>query len=544
MDPITVAAPELTDFQCEILADCLLKKNGGLSLPMGTGKTLLSLMTGLHLTEKPILVVASKSLIHSWIIEIKKFFKSSLKYEVLHKEAQKNISNWNINPETKVVLTTPQFIANVYTAYNIEQSFIFYIQDGIVTTKYYKVPNEPYLNTTLGESTIYSIKWGTLIVDEVQTFTKITTNICKALSSVCAEYRWLLSGTMFDEPNFERIFGYYIILNHPNVPRSLPECVRFVTRSTYRGIKNTLVFRSENNSFQQPKVNSQIINHALTENESKIYLSMKMIISKLRNQLNIYITNRDVINTRRFSSYILSMISYLRQGLVCPLIPITNVSIDMADYTCRSELSQIFFQEISNLNLNQWLNDPDAMRSSRINACLDKINCHLNERIVIFSCFRTCLTVLNVYLPKHRKVFTIGGTMSTIKRGQILEDFSKTPNGILLLTYDVGSNGLNLQCSNTVMLLDYWWNAGKTKQAIARVLRYGQTADIVNIYYFTSNTGLEENLYKKQKYKLIAAEELLNGSIKTTIPKLSIKDILKFINTEDNINILKNNLIT
>jgi SNF2 family DNA or RNA helicase len=80
-------------------------------------------------------------------------------------------------------------------------------------------------------------------------------------------------------------------------------------------------------------------------------------------------------------------------------------------------------------------------------------------------------------------------------------------NGILLLTYQVGANGLNLQCSNTVLLLDFWWNTGKINQAIARVLRYGQEAKKINIYYFTSNTGIEKILFDKQQAKLIVAKE-------------------------------------
>jgi SNF2 family DNA or RNA helicase len=543
MDPITVGASELTEFQCDILADCITKKNGGLCLPMGTGKTLISLMTALHLTDECILVVASKTLIHSWIYEIKKFFKNSLKYEVLHGEIIKNINTWKLKDDTRVVLTTSQFLTNIYKTNNIENSFVFYLQDGFITTKYYNPVNKPYLNNNIGGSILYSKKWGVLIVDEIQSYTNINTYVCKALATIYADYRWVLSGTMFAEPRFERIFGYYLILNDPEVPRSLPECIQMITSRDYKGIKNTLIYRNENINYKPPKINSQIVNHPLTENERKIYLSMKQILHKLNIQLNEYMRYRDTENTHRFSSYILAMLSYLRQGLVCPLIPITTVTIDIADLECKSELSQLFSQEIAELNLNEWLNNPDAMRSTRINACLEKINLHKNDRIIVFSCFKTCLSILNVYLPKNREIFTLNSNTNTVNRGKILDKFGKSENGILLLTYDLGSNGLNLQCSNTVLLLDFWWNASKTKQAISRVIRYGQKADTVNVYYFTSNTGLEENLYKKQKHKLMAAEELLDGSIQTKIPKLCIKEILKFIDTDDNIKVLEENYL-
>ena len=68
---------KLTVHQLEVLDECLKKGSGGLSLPMGFGKTLISLVLTLQQQEKigtpePILVICSKTLIESWIFEIKK----------------------------------------------------------------------------------------------------------------------------------------------------------------------------------------------------------------------------------------------------------------------------------------------------------------------------------------------------------------------------------------------------------------------------------------------------------------------------------------
>ena len=45
-------ASKLNKFQLDILKECAMKKSGGLSLPMGSGKTLISLVLGLGLTKK------------------------------------------------------------------------------------------------------------------------------------------------------------------------------------------------------------------------------------------------------------------------------------------------------------------------------------------------------------------------------------------------------------------------------------------------------------------------------------------------------------
>ena len=77
----------LSNFQQEIINECIEKGSGGLSLPMGTGKTIISLHVALQqCPDRPIIVVASKTLLPSWESEIKKFFGTSSEYQILHRE--------------------------------------------------------------------------------------------------------------------------------------------------------------------------------------------------------------------------------------------------------------------------------------------------------------------------------------------------------------------------------------------------------------------------------------------------------------------------
>jgi len=543
MDPITVGSVNLTKVQEDILDECLNKKRGGLSLPMGSGKTLLSIMTALHTSpNEPILTIVSKSLINNWIIEIKKFFGESLKYGIIHPDYLK-IEKWGLDKTVRLYITTPQTLSKYYKLYNINHQFEFVYRPNafVPAIKYYRQPNKPYSSNTIGGGLFYSTKWGCLIVDEAQGYTNINSNICKSIASLCCEYRWLLSGTMFDEPKPERIFGYYILLNWEGAPRCLPDFMTLFYNGNYKGVKQTLIHRTENANFtNKPKLNKQIISHTLSKEEEALYLMMKGVLNELREELNKYMKLHDTENTKKFSSYLLAMISYLRQGIVCPIIPIATVAIDMADYNCKSQLSQILMNKIKELGLKEWFANPDSIKSERIKKALEIIDSHKDDKLVIFSCFRTSLKALQLYLPSDRNIYMMDGNMSINKRGKELEEFSKNEGGILLLTYELGCNGLNLQCANTVLLLDYWWNAGKTNQAIARVMRYGQQSKKVNVYYFTSNTGLEKCIYEKQYSKLLITEELFNGNAKTKIPVLKLKDILSIIDTVDNISLLNN----
>lgn len=541
---LRIGKSQLTEFQMNIFDECIKKSSGGLSLTMGSGKTFVSLVLALEQTrenKKPILVIASKTLIESWVFEIKKFFKDKFKYVVLHSNYIKKFNEFTLEDDIKLVLTTPDVITKFYKQEHVSDYFIrqTIVNEGRFNQHFvnvYNYPEKPYSTIKFGGAILYSIEWGCLIVDEVQNFTKISSLRCQGIGSICAVNRWALSGTMFSEPTTERILGYYVIINDKSFPRTLPATELYISSSYFKGFRSSLVCRKTNPSFIKPKVNQVIISHKLSDEEQKLYMSMKTIIKVVKSKINQYKSWDDRENTRKFSTYLLAMICYLRQCLVCSLIPIANIAIDMSDFQNKSELSKLLMEEINKLNLTQWLNDVESVKSTRIKEALTLVDKHKNENIVIFTCFRTCVDILKTFIPDERKVYTISSTMTSKKRASVLEEFKKVnkTGNILLLTYDIGSTGLNLQISNVVILLDFFYNEAASAQAVARVLRYGQEAKEVFIYYMTSNTAIEKALFEKQDVKLQIINELENGSQKTKIKRMNVNDIVNIIQKEDN----------
>lgn len=543
VDPIAKGSAYLTEYQKEIIAECLNKGSGGLLLPMGSGKTLISILLGLRQGKNynggKILVIMAKSLVPTWIDEINKFFGASLKYEIFHGEYIADMDQWV--PTAEIIITTPEVLSKIYTIYNVANIFTYTERlDFAPAIKYYRVPENPWLNYPKGKANIFSQKWGAVIVDEAHNYFNITSARCLAIASLSAHHRWLLSGTLFQEPRAEKLMGYYLMLNHPNFPRNLPAFKLYIKDVNYTGLNATVVKRESNENFIPPHINKVIVSHPLSELEGQIYINVKLILNNLRKKLKEFKRTNDSVNIKKFTSYIVGMISHLRQCLVCPIIPITSVALDVADLEEKSELSEIFMNCINEMGINNWLNDINALYSSRIRYVFDKLNDHANKRVIIFSCYRTVLDVINLYIPSNRPRFTISGNHKIEKRNTIINDFRNSPNGILLLTYEIGCNGLNLQFCDTALLVDFWWNAGRSEQAIARILRYGQTSDTVNIYYFTANTGMENALFKMQASKISLAEELATGPMVSKIDKIKIEEILTLIDTEDNVSILDN----
>lgn len=472
-------------------------------------------------------------------------YTKRIRYEVVHRDVlKKNFDSWQINPRTDIVITTPDVLSGIYKKNNLRSKFIRAVtfNDRVppFTTNYFDSPTEPLLNHPKGPGYIYSITWSSLIIDECQEYTNIETYICQSICSIHANNRWAFSGTLFNEPKVPRILGYFLLVNQPNTPRSIPDCERFVRSAEFKGLRPTTVYRENNPMFIPPPVEEHIISHRLTQEESTLYISIKQTMRTINQQVKIFRQTGDHGNMRMFSSYLLAIVTYLRQSLVCPLIPIASVAIDFADFENSSELSKLLMDQIHGLNLDAWLNNPDSIKSSRIDETLKIINKHQNQRIIVFSCYKACIDILSLYLPEDRQVYKIKSNMTSEARQEVVDLFSEGDDSILLLTYKLGSKGLNLQKGSIVLLLDFWWNASETKQAIARVLRYGQDAEKIHIYYFTSNTGLERAIFEKQQSKLLALDELQMGPMHTHIPTMTTEQIMRILETETNEQLLHN----
>jgi len=537
---------QLNDFQKDILKECLKKPNGaGLSLPMGTGKTFLSLMISLR-QKGTVLVVASKSLIENWKTEIYKFFGDELEYEfVFHN----NLSNFKNEKNKKLILTTPEVLSKIYKLMEIESKFI---KKEIVHDEYYSflqheqitytIPTVPYLKIS-SSSYFYSTEFGCLIVDEAQKYTKIDSQRCRSICALCCKNRWLLSGTLFDEPVPDRILGYHMMLNYQDFPRNLPDTKKLL-KTTFGGLNKTIVKRDKNVEFKIPKINKVIISHKLCDEEEQLYTNLKNVLNIIKKKCRELSNSGNTEELRMFNAFKLAMLTYLRQCIVSPLIPLCNIILNSYDSENRTQLSILINDEYKKLNIHDWLSKEESAKSSRIKTLMENLNKFPNERVVVFNCFKTSTDLIHYFLKKemkNRNILVLDSKMTTLQRGDLMKSFQSEYNNdsILLLSYDLGAEGLNLQCAHTVFITDFWWNTSKTKQAVARVLRYGQKSKIVNIYFFTSNTGIEKALFDKQIDKEIMLKELNDGPMNSNIRTLSIDDIIQLIEEKENIKSIK-----
>ena len=527
----------LKDEQLEIINECVQKGSGGLSLPMGSGKTLISLTLGLQQSksDEQVLIVVSKSLIHNWQEEIQKWYPN-IPYQTLQ-------LNDHIKPDVKFIITTPTTLVKYYKVHDCYNKLVTvarnqerfdrqeYINWGNpefgAEVKYYKTLTKPLVD--LGG--FFSRTFGVLVVDEAHNFSNISTSNCRAICSIYAKHRWMLSGTLFAEPKIQNILGFYRMLNSSTFPDNLPSALVRVSNSTYQGVSCELVHRDTNKMYTNPsKVIKNVIKFSLSDTEALVYSSFKDILSETAKDIKRAKLIGDIDNVRLLNARLLSLITTLRLTMITPMIPMSKMYLSVIDTNKSSDIYEIYQANFTKHNLVEYFNDETNLVSTRITKVIDTINSHNNERIVLFSSFRTVIDYIQPIINNWcgRTLYVLKSTHSSKQRGEILKEFRQDPIGILLLTYSLGSDGLNLQCASTVIIMDVWWNEAKSKQAIARVCRFGQTKT-VNVYMYVSNTNIEQAMFTKHTQKTSVADELLTGKINTKITSMKMEDIIRIL---------------
>ena len=125
---------------------------------------------------------------------------------------------------------------------------------------------------------------------------------------------------------------------------------------------------------------------------------------------------------------------------------------------------------------------------------IEEVFSHGNKKIVIFALFRRTLKYLQIRF--NRRGF---GTMMihgmVDNRVEVLDEFKNNPNAHILLSSEVGSEGLDMQFCNSMVNYDLPWNPMVVEQRIGRIDRFGQKSPTVNIYNIIVADSIQEDIY-------------------------------------------------
>jgi SNF2 family DNA or RNA helicase len=149
-------------------------------------------------------------------------------------------------------------------------------------------------------------------------------------------------------------------------------------------------------------------------------------------------------------------------------------------------------------------------------ACLVKaLNQHWksdpDEKLILFSSFRVTLD----YLARRLKAdgITVELMHGGIKepRNDVLARFQAAPNACVLLTSEVGGEGLDMQFCRSLINYDLPWNPMKVEQRIGRIDRIGQKAEAVTVVSLICADTIEEQIYDRLYRRLLTIEQTLGA---------------------------------
>jgi len=439
---------EALTFMNEREKDCNLR-GGIIGLQMGLGKTFISLYhCMMRKNPKKTLIICPKTALYTWVNEIKKFYGNTVSYFVFRKDNNAEITKEEL-AKYNIVLTNYEYVRSLAKDRNVFNKICLRDLRGRVFGA--NSPDNPVLRDDKGEGLLYSMEWKHIIADESHNFSNHKTSLWESLISLCGKSKFCLSGTPIKNSSKD-LYSQYKFLGYYEPEYNIKQfnkldLSKYIHYSDYK--KAGIVL---------PKANHIRVACPLEDEQADIYNSF------LKRANNEYM---------RFSgggaSFAAIFTMFLRLRQIC-IAPYTIVSDEMKE------------------EKNSWINDKEGtagLKASKIEKISDIVkSVPKGEKIVIFTMFKRVIDLLNEKFLREKidkKIVSIDGSVTGKKRDDCITKFKEEDYDVMIVSYKIGAESLNLTEARHVILTETWWNHSVIEQAKGRIYRIGQTKS-VNIY--------------------------------------------------------------
>lgn len=163
----------------------------------------------------------------------------------------------------------------------------------------------------------------------------------------------------------------------------------------------------------------------------------------------------------------------------------------------RQVASSVYAYLNSDASLDKGIDEfrefPDA-KFEELLKIIEEVFKHGIKKIIVFALFRKTLKYLQIRF-KQRGLGTLMIHGMVENRAEVLDEFKNDPNAHILLSSEVGSEGLDMQFCNSMVNYDLPWNPMVVEQRIGRIDRFGQESPTVNIYNLIVADSIQEDIY-------------------------------------------------
>jgi SNF2 family DNA or RNA helicase len=136
---------------------------------------------------------------------------------------------------------------------------------------------------------------------------------------------------------------------------------------------------------------------------------------------------------------------------------------------------------------------------------------HPHEKLVVFSFFRATLR----YLQRRLKGLGVSASVLSGAQGTdksaVLDRFRDPAGPRVLLSSEVGSEGIDLQFCRVMVNYDLPWNPMRVEQRIGRLDRLGQQAEKIVIWNLFYEKTIDERIYTRLYERLQIFKKALGG---------------------------------
>ncbi|CAG8444968.1 8385_t:CDS:10 [Ambispora gerdemannii] len=386
-----------------------------------------------------------------------------------------------------------------------------------------------------------NINWNYCILDEGHVIKNGRTKITKAVKSVKANHRLILSGTpiqnnvlelwsLFDflmpgflgtEKQFNERFGKPILSSRDSKSSSKEqEAGALALEALHKQVLPFLLRRLKEDVLNDlpPKI-IQDYYCELSDLQKQLYEQFAK--SQAKNNVEAELESEsEVVEEKepKKTTHIFQALQYLRKLCNHPLLVVNDKHPQYNSVMERLKKKQSSLHDLQNapklLALKQLLLDcgigisPETENNPVVEGAVSQ------HRALIFCQLKTMLDIIetDLFRPFMPSVsyMRLDGSVDANKRHGIVQKFNQDPSyDVLLLTTHVGGLGLNLTGADTVIFVEHDWNPMKDLQAMDRAHRIGQKK-VVNVYRLITRGTLEEKIMGLQKFKLNIANSIVN----------------------------------
>ena len=198
-----------------------------------------------------------------------------------------------------------------------------------------------------------------------------------------------------------------------------------------------------------------------------------------------------------------------------------GLSSDLEDGTSDKGLQTLRFPQLLQVNLADLEQQDGKYRELQKFLKLE-LRKNPSEKFVIFAYFRGTLQYLQRRLEADSiSTCLIMGDMGDAK-WNVVKDFKQENSPSVLLSSEVGSEGIDLQHCRFLVNYDLPWNPMKVEQRIGRLDRLGQKAERISIVNFSLEDTVEERILERLYERIKIFQESI-GDLENILGEMTEK---------------------